>query len=576
MPLDGLMLSRIADELQKTLSGGRVDKVTQPERDEILLLIRAGGQNHRLLLSCSANHARAHLTQTNKKSMDPPPQLCMLLRKHLLGGRILAVSQVGMDRILNIQVESMDELGDYSTKTLTVEIMGRHSNLILVGADGRIIDSARRVTAEISRVREVLPHLPYQLPPAQEKLDARFADEAQIVQALSKGAAQTLDKAILGALSGVSTQAARELSYRFMMDEKAPPEVWTRHLAPIAHDLKRFFETLPEQAAAVLFSQNGQVGDVTAFLYQSRPREEQEIVPTMSQALDAFYAQRDRHERIRQKSAATLHTLQTALERCEKKLSMQLEKQQEVAGREQLRIYGELIMASVYAIPKGAKTASVVNYYEPQMAQIQIPLDETMSAAQNAQRYFKRYAKAKAAAELLVGQIAQNEAEIRYLQGQLVNLENITEENELLEIRQELAAQGYIRREQTKNGRPQKIPPTRPERFVAPDGTEIFVGKNNVQNDHLTFSAMPEDIWLHTQNIPGSHVIIRMSGAEQWPADETLLYAARIAARYSKARHSSQVPVDYTHRRYVKKPSGAKPGFVHYTHQFTVYVEPLS
>lgn len=575
MPLDGLMLSRIAEELHTTLQGGRVDKVTQPERDEIGMLIRAGGQNHRLLLSCSANHARVHLTKTNKKSLDPPPQLCMLLRKHLLGGRVMEVKQVGFDRILNIMIESMDELGDYSVKTLVIEIMGRHSNIILVGADGRIIDSARRITAEISRVREVLPHLPYELPPAQEKLDARLADEEEIVRALMRGENQTLDKAILGALSGVSTQAARELSYRFMMDEKAAPDRWLRHVTPIAHDLKRFFDTLPQQAQPVVFSQNGQPADVTAFAYQSRVQQDQEILETMSDALDTFYAQRDKNERIRQKSSATLHTLQTALERCEKKLAMQLEKQQEVADREQLRVYGELIMASVYAIEKGAKIAKVTNYYEESMPEIEIPLDETLSPTQNAQKYFKRYAKAKAAAELLVGQIEQNEQEIRYLQGQLVNLESITEENELLEIRRELAGQGYIRREQGKNGRVQKIPPTKPDYFTAPDGTEIFVGKNNVQNDALTLSAFGEDIWLHTQNIPGSHVIIRMTTGEQWPEDDTLILAARIAAKYSKARHSSQVPVDYTHRKFVKKPSGAKPGFVTYTQHYTVYVDPL-
>lgn len=575
MPLDGLMLSRIAEELHTTLQGGRVDKVTQPERDEIGMLIRAGGQNHRLLLSCSANHARVHLTKTNKKSMDPPPQLCMLLRKHLLGGRVMEVKQIGFDRILNIMIESMDELGDYSVKTLVIEIMGRHSNIILVGADGRIIDSARRITAEISRVREVLPHLPYALPPEQEKLDVRVADEQEIVHALLRGENQTLDKAILGALSGVSTQAARELSYRFMMDEKASPDRWLRHVAPIAHDLKRFFAALPDQAQPVIFSQNGQIADVTAFVYQSRVRQDQEILENMSAALDTFYAQRDKNERIRQKSSATLHTLQTALERCEKKLAMQLEKQQEVADREQLRVYGELIMASVYAIEKGAKIARVTNYYEESMPQIEIPLDETLSPTQNAQKYFKRYAKAKAAAELLVGQIEQNEQEIRYLQGQLVNLESITEENELLEIRRELAGQGYIRREQGKNGRVQKIPPTKPDYFTAPDGTEIFVGKNNIQNDALTLSAFGEDIWLHTQNIPGSHVIIRMTTGEQWPEDDTLILAARIAAKYSKARHSSQVPVDYTHRKFVKKPSGAKPGFVTYTQHYTVYVDPL-
>ncbi len=578
MPMDGLMLFSVARELKGLLAGGRVDRIQQPERDEIHMLIRAGGRNHRLVLSSSANHARAHLSAASKKSMDVPPQLCVLMRKHLMGGRIIDIEQVGLDRIIKITVESMDEIGDYTTKYIMVEMMGRHSNIILLNDEMRILDSASRITAEISRVREVLPHLPYQLPPSQDKLDGRTASPQEIREKLEGQSSQTLDKALMASLSGLSQQAARELSYRFLMDEKAPPSIWIKHVHALCGDVKKFFDDLAQEESAVLFVPEGAIADVTSFVYTSRPKDEQITMASMSEALDEFYTKRDQSERMKQKTSAMHKNLSSALERCERKLAMQLEKREEIKNRDQLRVYGELIMSSLYNIKKGDSQARVTDYYTEGLPEIDIPMDETLSPAENAQKYFKAYNKAKAAAELVEGQIKENLEEMEYLKALIFNMEHISGEDELAEMREELVRAGYARRQhkrdERRGGKPVKMKESKPREFKAPDGTLIFVGKNNAQNERLTFSAAPNDIWLHAKDMPGSHVVIRLDGREE-PSDETLLYAASLAAKFSKGKKSSLVPVDYTRRRHVKKPGGARPGFVVYTHERQIMARPM-
>ena len=577
MPMDGMMLSSVTSEIRELLRGGRVDRIQQPERDEIHMLIRAAGKNHRLLLSSSANHARAHISQIAKKSMEVPPQLCVLMRKHLLNGRIIDIEQIGLDRIIKLSIESMDELGDYTMKYVIVEIMGRHSNIILMDSEMRILDSAARITAEVSRVREVLPHLMYQLPPSQDKLDGRNASAREIQAKLESLSEQTLDKALLSSMSGFSMQCARELSYRFFMNEKAPPSVWVKHLEHISFDVKRFFENIAVEESATLFMPGGEIADVTSFIYTSRPQDEQAEQKSMSDALDEFYTKRDKTERMKQKTSAMHRTIASALERCERKLALQLEKREEVKNRDSLRIYGELIMSSLYSIKAGDKKAIVTDYYTEGLPEISIPLDEALSPAANAQKYFKQYNKAKAASELVEGQIVENREEIDYLYTLLMAMENASGEDEIAEMREEMIKAGYIRRHLRKGekDRPAKLKESAPHEFTANDGTKIYVGKNNTQNDRLTFSAEPNDIWLHAKDVPGSHVIIKMEGQpEEMPADDTLLFAASLAAKYSRGKESSLVPVDYVKRRYVKKPNGAKPGNVIYTREYQVLVKP--
>jgi predicted ribosome quality control (RQC) complex YloA/Tae2 family protein len=577
MPMDGLMLFSVSNELKSLLTGGRIDRIQQPERDEIHMMIRAGGKNHRLVLSSSANHARVHLSAVSKKSMDVPPQLCVLMRKHLMNGRIIDIEQIGLDRIIKITVESMDEIGDYSTKYIIVEMMGRHSNIILLNDEMRILDSASRITAEISRVREVLPHLPYQLPPSQDKLDGRIASRQDIIEKLEGQSSQTLDRALMASLSGLSKQAAGELSYRFLLDEKAPPSLWLKHITTISDDVKKFFDELAKEERPTLFLPEGNLADVTSFVYMSRPKDEQRIMESVSEALDEFYTKRDKSERMKQKTSAMHKVISSALERCERKLAIQLEKREEVKNRDQLRVYGELIMSSIYNIKKGDSQAKVTDYYTEGLPEITIPIDETLSPAENAQRYFKAYNKAKAAAELVEGQIKENREEMEYLSALLLNMEHISSEDELAEMREELVRTGYARRQhkrdERKGGRPAKIKESKPHEFKAPDGSLVYVGKNNAQNDRLTFSAAPNDIWLHAKNMPGSHVIIRLEGREL--SEETLLYAACLAAKFSKGKDSSLVPVDYTRRRHVKKPAGARPGFVIYTHERQIMARPM-
>lgn len=566
MPMDGLMLGYLARELQGALCGGRVDKITQPEQDEIVLLIRAQGKNCPLLLTASPNSARAQITQTKKNNPLEPPVFCMLLRKHLGGARVLGVRQFGGDRVLEIDFETMEEMGDLTVKTLVCEFMGRHSNLILIGPGGRIIDSARHVTGEISRVREVLPGLTYERPPQQDKLPYDQADEHGVRMRLS--AQGTLAQALSSAVTGLSPATAREFALRIAGDEQAraehcDPEQTARELVKL---LKR--ENLPDQYT-VYYDGEGKAIDVTPFDFLSRSSCRRERFDSLSSALDAFYLTRDRAERIRQKSASISHVLKNNIERCEKKLARQ---QEELLGSERMeeyRIKGELLTASIARIARGARFVDLPNYYDPELKPLHIELDVRLSPGANAQRYFKLYQKARSAQKLAAEQKQKTEEELYYLEGQMDNLGKCQEEAELSEIRSELEKQGYVK--ESHNRRQMKaLPPSMPMKFTSSDGDVILVGKNNLQNDKLTATAQPEEWWLHAKNMPGSHVIV----VNTRPSERTLHEAACLAAYYSKGRTGSQVPVDYTQKKRVKKPAGAKPGFVIYTQQRTLYVTP--
>jgi predicted ribosome quality control (RQC) complex YloA/Tae2 family protein len=567
MPMDGVTLGFIARELADSLIGGRVDKVTQPERDEINILIRCRGANRMLLLSASAGCARAHLTASKKTSPLEPPMLCMLMRKHLIGSRVAGVRQIGGDRILEIDFEGRDELGDQATKTLVCEFMGKHSNIMLLGAGGRILECARRVTAEISRVREVLPGLQYVRPPSQGKLpyDSLTADELLL---RLKDCAGALHKALGLIVSGIAPATARELAFRAAGDEEARLD--QIDLAAAARRIAGVLQALPSMAkSAILLAEDGTALDLVAFPFESREHLEKQRFDTLSQAMDAFFEARDLADRIRQKSSALHRVLGNNIERCEKKLALQLEALEGSRKMEQYRIMGELITASAHMISRGSKTASLPNYYDEAMQNIDIPLDERLSPAQNAQRYFKLYQKARSARLLAAEQIKKTREELSYLEGQMENLRKCETEAELGEIREELERLQYVRANHNRR-QMKKLPPSQPLHYLSSEGRDILIGKNNLQNDQLTHSARANEVWLHAKDIPGSHVII----VGEAPGEQTLREAALLAAYYSKSAGSSNVPVDYTLRRYVKKPGGAKPGFVTYTHQRTLFVTP--
>ena len=565
MPLDGLTLSLLAGELRNTLVGGRIDRIVQPERDELNLTIRNGGQNHLLLLSAGADCARAQLTKQKKVGPLEAPALCMLMRKHVTGGRISEIRQIDCDRILEISIEHYDELGERATKKLMCEFMGKHSNLIFIGGDGRIIDSARRVSEAMSSVREVLPGLRYELPPAHGKFP--FSEvTAELLESALRGQSGFLWKLLARSISGLSTQAAHEFAFRAAGNEEAHiEECDLTAICKVVADALSALTPRPQ----VLFDSEGKSVDFTAFEYMSRQNMNRQTFETISEAMDAFYLSRDLAARIQQKSTTMHRVLKTNIERLERKLALQQEALLGSERMEEYRIKGELLTANLNLARKGEKSVLLPNYYEEGMPMLKVELDEKISPSANAQRYFKLYQKARNAKSLAAKQIEITSAELDYLEGQMDNLGKCSEEAALVEMREELEKLGYIK--PNRNRRQMKqLPPSKPMRFALSNGRIVLVGRNNLQNDKLTFTAQPDEIWLHAKDMPGSHAII----VGENPDEETIRAAAQIAAAYSKGAQSSNVPVDYTMRKSVKKPSGARPGFVIFTHQKTLYVHP--
>ena len=566
MPMDGLTLGFIARELKKELLDGRIEKVTQPEKDMLLLLIRAQGKNQRLLLSAAPSFARAHITRTVYQNPLDAPMFCMLMRKHLQAGRITGIEQLGGDRILKITVENKDELGDSAPRELYLELMGRHSNLTLV-KEGRIVDAIRHVSGDMSRVRQALPGLPFILPPEQDKIDPAAITDDGLLSRLQdlKG---PLDKALAASIRGLSPASAREIAFRVTGLHRA--DIRETDVPGIARAVCAFLKRLPDMdAPTVQMNPDGLMADVLPFPYLSLETSLQRPCASLSAGLDDFYTGRDRRDRMNQKSASLKKLVKTILERDEKKLALQEEELTAGAKIEEYRIAGELLTAQAYLVPRGAENVQLQNFYDPQGGMIDIALDVALTPAQNAQKYFKRYRKARVAQDLAREQKEKTLAEITMLEQALFDLEGSETEQDLSDVRLALETAGLVRPSGGRNGgkkRP-KAPESAPMRFQSSDGTEIIVGKNSAQNDQVTGSARGGDTWLHAKDMPGSHVIIR---GENVSAD-TLAMALRLAAWYSRGKGAA-VPVDYTLRRNVKKPGGSPAGFVIYTHQKTVMV----
>lgn len=559
MPMDGLTLGFVARELNGELLGGRIDKITQPEKDTVILLIRAGSENKKLLLCASPNNARCHLTKANYPNPLEPPMFCMLLRKQLLGGRIQEIRQVEGDRVLHVDVDAVDELGDHVLRRLVLEIMGRHSNLMLLDDQGKILEAARHVNMEMSRVRQIQPGLTYLPPPAQDKLQSEnLTAEALHARLLSQGD-MPLHKALAASVAGLSLPAARELAFRVAQCDL--PEAAAR--------LSDFLRRLPEYfAPQVLLSDTGDALDVFPFPYLSHPSERQKPYDTLSAALERYFGSRDAQDRINQKSSSMVRLLKGQIERCEKKLMLQEEELSSAAQMEEYRLMGEILNANLWQLRKGQEQAQLPNFYDENGGSILIPLDIQLTPTQNAQRYFKKYQKARSARITAAQQKEKTLQELNYLESMLLDVGKCVGESELEEIRQELVHTGYMKR--NTNRRQQRVlPKSKPYRYESSDGILMEVGKNAAQNDRLTASARPNEWWLHAKDMPGSHVIVHHEG--ELPA-QTLKEAAILAAWYSKGQHSSSVPIDYTLRRYVKKPGGAAPGMMIYVNQKTLFM----
>lgn len=562
MPMDGLTLGFIARELQETLRDARVEKVTQPEKDMLVLLLRAQGKNHRLILSAAPAFARVHLTQATYQNPLDAPMFCMLMRKHLTGGRVTAIEQLGGDRVLRLTIENKDELGDTAPRELYLELMGRHSNLTLV-MNGRIVDAIRHVSGDMSRVRQALPGLPFVPPPAQDKLDPQTLDAQSLLQRLETQSG-VLDKALCQCVRGLSPVAAREIAFRATGMQRA--EIRDLDVERVARVTAEFIQRLPAMAQPTAqLNEDGLIAEVLPFPYLSLNPALQKPYPSLSSALDAFFFGRDRRDRMAQKSASLKHLIKTIVERDEKKLALQEEELTASARMEEYRIAGELLTAQGYLVPRGVERVQLQNFYDPDGGMMEIALDVALTPAQNAQKYFKRYRKARSAQEIAREQKNKTLAELELLEQALFDLDECETEADLADVRRTLENAGLVRAPSEKK-RP-KQPESKPMLFLLPDGTEILVGKNSAQNDRLTGSARGGDTWLHAKDMPGSHVIIRGEGV----SEAALEAAAKLAAWFSKGKGVS-VPVDYTLRKFVKKPGGAPMGFVIYTHQKTLIV----
>ena len=566
MPMDGFTLSFMQRELHAKLLGGRVDKVNQPERDALVLLIRSAGGNHKLLLSANANQARAQLTAQAYENPAEPPMFCMLMRKHLMGSRVVDIKQIAGDRILAIVFDCLDEMGYHVQRTLYLEIMGRHSNLTLVSDDGTIIDAIRHVNAEMSRVRTVLPGGVYQLPPQPDKLTPDTLSAEALRQRLSQ-LTTSLSKGLMECVAGMASVCSKEVCAQIGVEASSPiGELMMDVVAPKLYD----FYTSVEPKPVTLYDDAGLAIDFFAFPYLTFTEENQKPMSSLSAAMDAYYLGRDLRMRMQQKSAGLQKHVKSALDRTEKKKNIMLDTLRQSDKTEQNRIYGDLLTANLHLIEKGAESVKVQNYYDPECPEIFIAISSRLTPAQNAQSYYKKYRKAKVAEQYAKEQLVTIERDLAILENALEDLDKCETTTDLAEIRYVLTENGFLRPDASqRKQKGKKLQEGKPYRFTAPDGTLIEVGKNSLQNDRLTLHARGNETWLHAQNIPGSHVIIR---SEEEPSDETLLYACKLATYYSKGRNHPQQAIDYTKRKYVKKAAGSPAGMVTYTNFKTAII----
>lgn len=565
MPMDGFTLSFMQRELYSKLLGGRVDKVNQPTRDALVLLIRSG-VNYRLLLSANASQARVQLTEQSFENPAQPPMFCMLMRKHLLGERITDIKQISGDRILAIVFEGMDDMGYHVQKTLYVEIMGRHSNVTLVTEDGTIIDSIHHVNSEMSRVRTVLPGGMYHLPPQPDKLTPDSISAPSLAGALQPLSAP-LFKGLMQTVAGMATVCSKEICTQMGLDPLTPCD--EIHWESVAEKLNSFYQGLSEIAApTTLYDSTGLAIDFFPFPYRTFDTDRQKPMPTLGEAMDAYYLGRDLHLRMQQRGAGLQKHIKNAIERTEKKRGIMLDTLNQSDRAEEDRIFGDLLTANMHLLEKGQASITVQNYYDEAYGEVTIPLSLLKTPSQNAQSYYKKYRKAKVAEQYAHDQLKIIDADLLLLEGALEDLDKCETTTDMEEVRYALTQSGFLRPDPSIKKK-KKLQEGKPYRFATSDGSIIEVGKNSIQNDRLTLHARPNETWLHAQGIPGSHVIIR---TENEPSDEALLYAAQLATYFSKGRNHPALPIDYTKRKHVKKGTNAAAGLVTYTNFQTLFI----
>ena len=576
MPLDALCLSGVVHELQNALSGAKIDKIYQPGRDEVVLALRAPASNVKLLLSANPSHPRAHLTQISRENPDKPPMFCMLLRKHLAGARLLELVQPPMERVVDLRLEALDELGDRVERRLVLEAMGRHSNLILLDGEGRIMDCLRRVDSDMSARRQVLPGLFYRLPPAQEKLDPSSLDRAALESALAAAPEESqADKWLLDTFGGLSPLICRELAFRAGGATDARlHQMGEGGRSRLLDELEGLLRSVQENSfTPVMLEKEGHPSDFTFQpISQYGPAVSCVPFPSFSALLDRFYEQRENQERVRQRGQDLIRSVTNARDRAARKIGLQEQELAATRDRERLRQFGDIITSNLHAMEKGMSRLTAADFYDPECPQIHIPLDPLLTPQQNAAKYYKEYNKAKTAESILTLQLEKGRRDLDYLNSVLEAIALAEGERDLQEIRQELTDTGYLRRPSKARDRGKRVA-SKPMEFRSSSGLRISVGKNNTQNDLLTTKqAFKSDLWFHTQKIHGSHVILWTEGGQ--PDLTSIQEAAQLAAWFSQGRESGKVAVDYTPVKYVKKPGGARPGMVVYTTYETAYVAP--
>ena len=577
MALDGLVIHSLAHELTTKLVGGKIDRVHQPENDELVLYIRNNKENFKLVLSSSASNPRIYIANDYKKENPiKAPMFCMLFRKYIQGGIITEISQINFERIIKISVESFDELKEKTTKDIYIEIMGRHSNIILV-QNSKIIDSIKRIPPSVSRVRQLLPNMTYELPPAQDKINPIKGTSIKSFINILREFDGPIYKGIYSKFLGISPSVAKEICHRANLNPNDNGNDKTRDELSV---LYRIFSDLftnikkDEYNPCIVIDENvDKVIDFSCINLSYLDGNKFIKNDSISQIIEDYYKTKDFKERVHQRTADLRKSISIKLERLyhkQKKIEKEL---RDADNADEFKVKGELLTSYIYMIQKGMESVEVANFYDANYSNIRIALNKNLTPSENAQKYFKKYNKLKTAKIELTSQIAICNEEIEYLENIMLGIENCENLEELDDIKDELIKLGYAKAPFRYKAKKDIDPTTKPNQFTSSDGFTILVGKNNKQNDYLTLRiADPEDLWMHTKNIPGSHVIIKCAGKEV--PDNTLLEAATLAAYFSKARLSSQVPVDYTMKKHVKKPSGAKPGMVIYETNSTIYVTP--
>ena len=570
MAFDGFVTAGLAKELQDALVGGKIAKIAQPEEDEILLTVKNKGENYRLLMSASASLPLIYLTDQNKPSPVTAPAFCMLLRKHVGGGRIASISQPGLERILIFEIEHRDEMGDLCQKRLIIELMGKHSNLIFCGDDNVILDSIKRIPSSVSSVREVLPGRTWFIPDTQNKKDPLTLTRDDFYAILS-GSHQSLFKTLYGSLTGFSPVMSSEVCHRACLDSDREAALLSDdEMLHLFHTIELLMEDVKNGSfSPCIYDRDEEPEEFSAVPLSSLSALTCRPFDSMSEVLSTYYTSRDAHVRIRQKSAELRRVVQTALERNQKKFDLQKKQLKDTEKREKYRIYGELLNTYGYGWNGEDTSFTCTNYYDG--SEVKIPMDPTLLLRENANRFFAKYNKQKRTFEALSSYIQETETEVEHLLSIRTALDLAVQEADLTDIKEELREYGYIHKRNPKEKKPTQK--SRPLHFVTADGFHIYVGKNNYQNEELTFKvAKGDDMWFHAKGIPGSHVIVK-TGGQPLP-DSLYETAASLAAFYSSGRENDKVEIDYVEKKQVKKVPGAAPGFVIYHTNYSMVAAP--